>query len=408
MDLEKINKKIDYTKTNIGLEIECLIVSVDELETAGVSESQKVFSTLINKYGWKTRKASPKKEIHSVDKEIEGRTVKIMLDVTYSIFEITTLEPVENLETLEKIQKEYLLELREVLKENNLMIWPFGVAPASTFLLKTTKPTKENILDDDFYKPVNKIDYLARLCHITSHQVNIDIPLEKMLPAINAFYKNLGTIIEKFANSAVYTNGMLYKEGRYYWWLDSFPNLRRWRIPTFPEKEFSSWSEFYGWIFEGLGMVVRNNMPMAFKGGSVYEKGELANIKKILKEKNFTGIDPEGKEMPVSLEKADIEFLLKQSWIDFKPHFDFDQSYTLEEFLKYYEENNLDGFFQKYCKHCWLEIRPCSPHFEENAMVIPRYFYNIVKNIDQYIAEAKKISWEDARISRDKAIGYIK
>ena len=80
---------------------------------------------------------------------------------------------------------------------------------------------------------------------------------------------------------------------------------------------------------------------------------------------------------------------------------------VLLSFMERISSSFLDGFFEKYCKHCWLEIRSCSPHFEENAMVIPRYFYDIILNLDSYIEQSKKITWEQARISRDKAIGYL-
>jgi hypothetical protein len=41
-------------------------------------------------------------------------------------------------------------------------------------------------------------------------------------------------------------------------------------------------------------------------------------------------------------------------------------------------------------------------------MVLPRYFYDIVMNLDKYIEDSKKISWEEARVARDRAIGYVK
>ena len=43
--------------------------------------------------------------------------------------------------------------------------------------------------------------------------------------------------------------------------------------------------------------------------------------------------------------------MFKLMWPDFKPHFDFDQSYTLEEFLDFYKRKDLDSFFEKLSKH---------------------------------------------------------
>lgn len=407
MSFEKIKKKIDYSKTNIGVELECFIIDIDTLENISLPETQKIFATLEQKYGWVPKKAPTNEEIHSVSKVMGNYPMVIKLDVTYSIFEIMTLYPVPSLEILEDLHKKTFFDLRWALKENNLMIWPFGVAPASTFLLKLPRKTKVEIINDMFYRLMTKFDDVDRFAHMTSHQMNIDVPFKKMLPFINALYKNLGKIIEKFANSSVYANGILYKEGRYYWWNDSNPNLQTedyiyGQTHIFPPEEFRSWNHFFDWNFKGWPFVIRNGWPYCATPDF------FVSTHKFIKEGKMKVLDENGKKVEVNFEKGDIEDLLKMSWIDFRPHFDFDQSYTLEEFLEYYNRKDLDGFFQKYCKHSWLEIRPCSPHFEENAMVIPRYFYDIVKNIDQYIKDSKKISWEEARISRDKAIGYIK
>jgi len=406
MNHSKEKKNIDYSKTNIGVELECFVVQVDTFENATKEDSQKIFQTLLEKFNWKV-KDEYKNEIHSVAKNINGIPVEIKLDVSYAIFEIANVSPCPNLESLEKMNIQALDEFRESLKENDMVIWPFGVAPASTGYLKLPTETSREIVNEEFYGTIQKIDDLTRLCHITSHQISLDIPFEKMLPAINAFYKNLGTIIEKFANSAAYMNGRLYKEGRYYWWLDAGPTLKRWRIPTFPEKEFETWNEFWTWIFDGLGFLMRNDVPYGFRNGTTFD-GDKIKIHDLLRTRKVLAFGPDGKDVGLNLQKEDIEFLFSLSWIDFKPHFDFDQNYTLEEFLEYYDKKDLDGFFEKYCKHCWLEIRPCSPHLEENAMILPKYFYDIVQNLDQYIKEAKKISWKEAKIARDKAIGYTK
>ena len=405
MDNKKEAKIIDYSKINIGVELECFILKEDSFENASKEDSQKIFKTLIKKFGWEIKK-NHDDEIQAVTKKIDIYPVDIKLDLSYAIFEIAGAVPAPNLETLEKLNEAALDDLRLSLNENGLMIWPFGVAPASTGFLKTLSKTKEEIVNDGFYSLIQKYDNMLRLCHITSHQVNIDIAFPKLLPAINAFYKNLGNIIEKFATCAVYADNMLYKEGRYYWWLDAGSRLKKWRIPTFPEKEFQTWNDFYTWIFNGSGILIRNNIPYGFKNGTAYDNGHT-NIHDLLKERKIAGIDPDGNDIELKLQKEDIDLLIHMNWLDFKPHFDLDLSYTLEEFLNYYDKKDMDGFLEKYCQHCWLEIRPCSPHLEENAMVLPRYFYDIVMNLDRYIEGAKKISWEEARIARDRAIGYI-
>jgi hypothetical protein len=405
MNIKKVEKNIDYSKINIGTELECLVVKRNDFKTIQKHESQKVFFSLVKKFGWKINESNEKKEVLEVIKKMNGYNMGIKLDVTYTIFEIFNPVPVDSLETLEKLQSQTLLEFRSVLKDYDFLIWPFGVAPDSSRLLHPPHISIKEIINDRFYQTMNKFDYIFRLGNITSHQVNIDIPFSKLLPAMNAFFKNDGKIIEKFANSGVYANGIMYKEGRYFWWLDCLPQLktRTWvhgQIPVFPEKEFQTWNDFYNWVFKGSLYVLRDGWPHIFRDDSTFTFHEF------IKKRKGVIFDKDDNEIETTLIKDDIEFLFAQTWIDFKPHFDFDQSYTLEEFLDYYDKNNLDGFLDKYVKHCWLEIRPCSPHFEENAMVLPKYFYDIVLNLDKYIKDTKKISWEEAKIARDKAIGY--
>ena len=195
MDNKKEAKIIDYSKINIGVELECFILKEDSFENASKEDSQKIFKTLIKKFGWEIKK-NHDDEIQAVTKKIDIYPVDIKLDLSYAIFEIAGAVPAPNLETLEKLNEAALDDLRLSLNENGLMIWAFGVAPASTGFLKTLSKTKEEIVNDGFYSLIQKYDNMLRLCHITSHQVNIDIAFPKLLPAINAFYKNLGNIIK--------------------------------------------------------------------------------------------------------------------------------------------------------------------------------------------------------------------
>lgn len=194
------------------------------------------------------------------------------------------------------------------------------------------------------------------------------------------------------------------KEGRYYWWNDCSENLNTARYlyggkPLFPDAPFKNLTDFYFRIWQGTFIfVVRNNVPHIFKDKTM-------TIHRFLHEKNGVVLDPNDKKIAATLTKEDIELFSLLHWLDFKPHFDFKQ-FTLDDFLQYYHNQDLDGFFERYCLHSWIEIRPCSPHFENNAMDIPRYFYDIFKNLDEYIKSAKKISWRKARESRNSAIGY--
>lgn len=80
MHIGTIEKKIDYSKTNIGVELECFLVHQDSLREISRPESQKIFQQLIDQQGWNAQ-PSFSGEIHSVTKKIAGETMEIKLDV---------------------------------------------------------------------------------------------------------------------------------------------------------------------------------------------------------------------------------------------------------------------------------------------------------------------------------------
>ncbi len=405
MNIETRKKQLDKTQLNIGVELECFLVHTDSLKEISQKRSQIVFQTLKRNFHWQLRSAPPLGEIHSAVKEIAGYTVVIQLDVSYAIFEIIT-PPVPNLDILENLIKQSLAELKAVLWQYRLMIWPFGVAPASTFLLKLPFRHRAEIINDLIYRPLMRLESMPRLCYITSHQVNIDVPLQKLIPALNALYKNLGAIINKFANSPVYASGKLYREGRYYFWNEENASLHTDQYnfggkPIFPQTPFQSLDDFFTRVWQGQFVFLIRN------GNSFIFKDKTMSTHRLLAEKAGVALDIHDNERAIELTKEDIPLLFHLNWLDFKPHFDFDESFTLSDFLSFYKTHNIDAFFEKHCTHSWIEIRPCSPHFENNAMDIPRYFYEIFQNLDAYIEKSHHIAWEDARLARDRAIGYV-
>lgn len=406
MKVQTTEKNIDRSKLNIGTELECFIVYSDSLQLIDRSDSQAVMKAIAERFQWEMETQPHNGEVQVLTKFVNGLPFILTYDASYALFEFAS-PPVSELDVLEAMHKQVLEELRTVLREFGMMIWPFEVAPASNGLLRLPFQTRTEIVQNNLYNILARKDDIERLCNVASHQVSLDVPLPKLIPTINALYKNSGDIIAKFANAPVYANNMLYKAGRYYWINDCSPELKTPRYSygathIFPDHEFKDINDFFSWIWQaGTAFVVREGIPYMFTDST-------APRHKFLRERKAQALNLENTPVEVELQKEDIEVFFVSYWMDFKAHFDFDQSYTIEEFLQYYEDKNLDGFFEKYCKHTWLEIRACAPHFENNAMDIPRYFYAIFSNLDQYyIDESRKISWEEALEKRKKAIGYI-
>jgi hypothetical protein len=405
MEIVREKKNIDYSKINIGTELECFIIERDSFANISREQSQKVFKTLIKKYGWSGKKIFGLNEIQRIEKSFFNQPIKIVFDTSYSLFEIVIINPVSSLEVLEKLHKGSLFDLRQALNEHDFIIWPFGVLPASTGLFRLPQKTREEIVNDRFYDAIREICCISRFSHMASHQANIDIPFSKMLPAINAFFKNSAKIFEKFANSAAFFNQKLYKEGRYYWWKDAYPQLRDSKrgfyTHEFPPKEYTTWNDLLKWLFKHNLYIFRNN-------DTYVPTEKYFNFHKFLRKGKARFKNKDGKIIETNVTKEDLENFFLQINIELSPHFDLKSDCTIEDFLKYYRDKDLDSFFSKYVQHSWLEFRQCSTHFEENAMSVPRYFYDIVINLDKYIKDSKKISWKEAKIARDKAIGYTK
>ena len=163
MNVDKIKKNIDYSKLNIGVEIECFIVHDDSLKEISRQETQAVFKSLVDTFGWKPIKANHIDEIQGVDKTIFNYLTNIKIDLCYAIFEVTTYNPVDNLETLSKILKQTLKELREVLRQHKMFIWPFGVTPTSSGLFNLPFKHKEELIDDFIYKPLRRLENLTAI-----------------------------------------------------------------------------------------------------------------------------------------------------------------------------------------------------------------------------------------------------
>lgn len=405
MNINKTEKNLDLSKINIGTEIECFIIHSDTFRLINKDESQELMKSLVD-LGWVPEVKLHNNEIHQVTKQISQKLYCIKLDLSYAIFELAS-SPVGSLEELEALHKKVFAEFRTALKKHDFTIWPFGVAPSSNNLLKLPFKTDEIITDDNFYAVFIAIKNMTRLCHITSEQVSIDVPLKKIIPAINSLYKNLGEFIKKFANSPVLANGILYNEGRFYYWNDCDPKMTGPKYlngvnPIFPKKPFKNLDDYFTrlWHSEYI-WVKRNGFPHIFVDKKMTPH-------KWFKEKKGIAINENKEKVIIEFQKEDIELMFMMHWIDFKPHFDFNQSYTAEDFFRYYSRHDLDGFFKKYCRHSWIEIRPCSSHIENNAMDIPRYFYEIISNLDKFIKKSENISWNQARKARDKAVGYPK
>ncbi len=388
---------------HIGTELECLVLNRKTLLPIDRNVSSKIFKKLIADFGYENVPKSWSKSICMVTKKIKNVKVFIQLESTYAMFEITTC-PIKSASTLRSVHKTTLSDFRKCIHALDGFIWPYGVAPYATNMLRLAAPIVPDVIENQHTKQSARIEDLHRLAYICAHQVNLDISLEKSIPTINALYKHLGEIIDTFANAKVYANGMLYNEGRYYWWTDCDPIFSNkvftsGRVHSFPPHQFSSLQEYVSYIFQGFGYVIREKKKYLFK--DIHQ-----SIDSFIKKRSAIVIDENNHEKSIRLEPQDISLFLHLCWLDFKLHFVMDDIFTADGFVEAYTTKKLDAFFKKHCLHTWVEVRPCSVHFENDAMDIPLYFLNIFNNIDTFIDASHNISWAEARHKRDKAIGY--
>lgn len=407
MNTEKIEKYKDSSKLNVGVELEFYLVYIHNLLTVSAQDMQKIFEFFVDDFGWEPKYYeseevkkvnNSKKEIIRVSKKIEGELFYCEPEIVVSMLEARTFSPVSDLVKLERIHKEFLENLNFALRKIGAMIWPFAVAPAFSGLYKIPKISSE-YSKIPTYQVIGNIEDKERYAHIASNQVNIDCPFEKIIPAINALYKNLGKFVRKWANGPAFFDGKLYRRGRDYWLLDfpANPAAMYGLRPSFPDQEFGSLQDYFERIFEVcILMVERDGESHSFVDTSMtpnrfFELGEAM------------AVDRFGKEQMVKFLPKDLGMILACNWLDFKPHFDLKEEFLeigevgVKEFLAAYRSKNLDYFLKKNSKNWWLEIRCCDAQFANSCMDIPRYFYEIFSDLDRFIEESSGISWEDFR-----------
>ena len=361
-------------------------------------------SALINEHGWSAKYTSPKGEVLAVQKLIGRYWYEIRVEISYFILELVS-SPVESLEDLEIQHFHVFTDVRAVLRTLDLMIWPFGVAPASTGCLFPAESTREDIIEDGFYSIWDRCKPIRRHCHIFSQQVAVDVAVKKLIPAINALYKNLGTIMSRFANAKVLKDGRAYHEGGYYWWLESphestGPKYDHGGILIFPKCEFVDFSDFYERVWHTAHVMVMRD------GRLHYSADDSLTWHRFIQQKSCTLLNEQGQKVSIDLEVSDLNWMFHVPTIDFKPHYKFSDAMSLDRFLELYSSKDINGFMHEFCRRAWIEIKPCSPHYENNAMDIPRYFYEIFENIDSYVSDSQSITWDQARVNRNRAIGY--
>lgn len=405
MNIKGAKKKIDKTKLNIGTELEFLIIDPETLQLINRKQSQELFIYYAENNGWKIERQEHNNEAQEAYKKIQGQPYVMKYDVSYGLFEFAS-PPVDSLKLLEKMHQGVIDSFLKAVREKGLVYWPLEVSPCASGLFNLPNKERFDVISDRLYSIFQRQRNMTRICCIASHQASIDIALNKIIPAVNALYKNLGYIISKFSNAPVIADGKFYPVGRYYWLNHGAPGLDsdkyNYGVRTvWPEREFENLTDYYFYIWQSKNVfAIRDGVPNIVMDQNV-------SMHDFIQTGTVEAVDPDGKAITLKLQKEDIPLLLNAFWWEFKPHYDFDNSFTLEEFIKYYKDQDLDGFLQKYTTHTWIEIRPCAPHVENNAMDIPRYFYDIFQNIDHYIEESKNITWAQAKQKRDYAVQPI-
>ncbi len=402
MNIGSTKKKIDKTKLNIGTELEFLVLEPNTLRIVNREQSQELFVYYAEKEGWDISRKAHNNEAQEAYKEFDGRQYVMKYDVSYGLFEFAS-PPVDSLSKLENMHATIIDSFITAVSEKGLIFWPLEVTPIASGLFNLPHQERFEIIDDQLYSIFQKQRNMTRICCIASHQVSLDIPVQKVIPTINALYKHLGEFIATFSTAPAIVDSKFYPSARYYWLNHSSPELDsdkyNYGVRTvFPPKEFESLTDYYFFIWKSKNVfVIREGVPYILpdKNLSMHDfikagKGEALNL--------------DEKPVTVELQAEDVPLLLNAFWWEFKPHYDFDTSFTIEDFLEYYNKKDIDGFLQKYATHAWIEIRPCAPHFENNAMDISKYFYEIFSNIDDFIEESKSITWEQAKKERDRAV----
>lgn len=400
-----LNMKKLIEDLSIWQEIECYIVSWDSLVEMSRKETQAVFIEMKNVFGRDFILSDyDNKEIHWVKKTFWDHTVEIGFDSSYAIFEIRTPTPFSNLDAMRKVNKLVLGEFNQILHKFWFIIWPFWIAPAWMNLFNLPfKPRGEIVENMSFINYTKRFWGQARLqlsSYITSCQVSIDIPIENTISMINSLYKISFKIIEKFWNSPFFIDKNLYREGRMWFW-EKANKLCHVSESIFPDEPFFS--------IQDLLEKLRKTPNISFsRDRNVFSaKNKNLTTLDLVGKKKIDVIDFYGKETTLELTSTDIcSFLNDLNHLNFKPHFNLN-NFSVESFWDFFQKRNIDWFLKKNIKNTYIEIRCCSPHFENDAMNIPIYFYKIFQKHEEFIEKTKKISRNEAKKKYNKSLFFL-
>lgn len=385
---------MDNSKPCIGLEIEGFVLDQNTLQEIWSSKVQEVFLSFLD--NWRQKEDTYEGEIQWVSKEIFWYLTDISLDWGYHILEISTRLPLSSLEELQEHTTLVLDLLRWVLFSHWLIYRNQWSLPSANWLYRTPLPPKNEKRKWKNSRLYNQIWRSDIQWYMTSHQVNIDIKREKLIPMLNALYLDSAKTVWRFANSPALIDGILYKEARDYYRKHMSHTPWENRLPTFPDSPYDSINDLIHRQFLSTQYFLqREGIYYIKKDRTITKHDFIINWKA-----DF--LSQEKTQHTFSLTKEDINPLLHINRDAYKVHRKLDDNRTITDFTDAYKNNTLDTFFEEHSKSVYIEIRNCSPSYIYNAMEIPTYFYWLFTNIDEFIDSKKDSDREEAKLTREK------
>ena len=167
-----------------------MLVYQNNLKHIKAADIYQVLDFLEERYQWK-KTLDPKFKLpYKVTKSFYNIPIDIERQSGVTL-EILSHLPSPNLQELEQLNTAILKEFQEAISNFGLMIWPLGVPPEFNGILDFPNSIAIDISKNPDYL-FQSIESVKRYTYMMSHQVNIDVPLEKIIALINALYKKLG------------------------------------------------------------------------------------------------------------------------------------------------------------------------------------------------------------------------
>ncbi len=391
----KNKKEIDLMKFDqrrVGVEFENPMVD-PKGSLIEYSQIEKVWNKLIEN-NWKEKRDKKTNHVHIANKLFNGQSVELSTDGAWTIFEIA-LPPLDSIFELEKMFNNVKAEILQALEGEDLHWLGIGLVPGKIRVdnkYMTTKP---------FYWVIKKYWYLFNLNFPTAaNQTGVSVRMDELVRVLNAMTAVSGLVIALTANSSVSDfKPTKWQESRHLFFSKLFATTAykgMEKVIHKPHsKPYSSLSDYVKYFLDSKPFMIITPM----RNGEFVVLDRKITWLEFLKGDKWQAKTLAGEEIEVVPEVGDLNMAAHNQWFLAVGHMLFDtEKMTLAEFLKAFENDQLENYLEGKLKNLYVEYRMAATSPPGEEFVSPALTMGLINNLEElekFVAEYEWGEWSD-------------